>query len=265
MVGDQSKPNKRTTKKDEKKQKESKKDFYISLLFSIMPYEMMTTYKHSKYTIDGKQYESVWMVKPHKSVWKKGKFNKKKINKALFVDCSDLVINIDKGEVDDPEELMALMDNAMVKIHKEMVFIQGKLRSKKKANVHFILGSDTECQDLVYAANYVCDKTMGDKISDPDFSKFVTNKYASYFDNYTNKGWSVKVDYCGAFEIKIIHAPMMPSNEKADGTQNKQFFDQNGLLNIQKPKENNKKDKTPPKMELLDFDIDEYNNNKATK
>ncbi len=249
MVGDQSQPNKRPTKKEEKKQKKSKKDVYISVLFSIMPYEMMTTYKHSKYTIDGKNYESVWMVKPSKSVWKKGKFNKNKINKSLFIDCSELVINIDTGEVDDDEELMELMDHTMVKIHSIIEGFKGKYKKYSGLNLHFILGSDTECQDMLYATNFVCDNSMSDKIKDSSFQSFLSKKYSSYFSQYTNIGWKVKVDYCGAYEIKIIHAPMMPSQEKGGSSK----ANDNSKTHTQDNQGQNKTQNNK-KLQLLDVD-----------
>lgn len=253
MVGDQSKPNQRPTKKQQKKKKKKDKDIYISVLFSIMPEDMMKTYKHSKFTIDGKQYESVWMVKPSKTVWKKGKFNKNKINTPLFIDCSELVINIDTGEVDDGDELMYLMDVTMVKIHRELLAYQSKYKDKT-LKLHFILGSDTECQDLLYATHFVCDKTMADKIKDAAFSSFVNSKYSSYFSQFTGKGWSVKVDYCGAYEIKIIHAPIMPSQEKGEGSS--KATDKSNTSKKDDKKGSSKNNSGKQQLDLLDVDED---------
>lgn len=242
----------RTSQKDQPKKKGKDKDVYISVLFSIIPEDMMKTYKHSKFTIDGKQYESVWMVKPSKSVWKKGKFNKNKINKSLFIDCSELVINLDTGEVDDDEQLMYLMDVTMVNINREICFYKDRY---DKVKLHFILGSDTECQDLVYATHYVCDKTMADKIKDTSFRSFVNSKYSSYFSQYTSKGWTVKVDYCGAYEIKIIHAPFIPSQESAGSSKAK---DQSAGT---KENKKSKGEEKTTQLELLDVDMETLNKN----
>lgn len=254
MTGGKGAPSKqRTSQKDQPKKKGKDKDVYISVLFSIIPEDMMKTYKHSNFSIDGKQYESVWMVKPSKSVWKKGKFNKNKINKSLFIDCSELIVNLDTGEVDDDEELMYLMDVTMVEIHRELTFY---MNNKGKIKLHFILGSDTECQDLIYATHYVCDKTMADKIKDTSFSSFVNSKYSSYFSQFTSKGWSVKVDYCGAYEIKIIHAPFVLSQEK--GESSSRAKDQSAGT-----KEGNKSkgEEKTTQLELLDVDTETLNKN----
>ena len=242
----------RTSQKDQPKKKGKDKDVYISVLFSIIPEDMMKTYKHSKFTIDGKQYESVWMVKPSKSVWKKGKFNKNKINKSLFIDCSELVINLDTGEVDDDEQLMYLMDVTMVNINREICFYKDRY---DKVKLHFILGSDTECQDLIYATHFVCDKTMADQIKDPSFSSFVNSKYSSYFSQYTSKGWTVKVDYCGAYEIKIIHAPFIPSQESGGSSKAK---DQSAGT---KENKKSKGEEKTTQLELLDVDMETLNKN----
>ena len=242
----------RKPQKDQPRKKEKNKDIYISVLFSIIPEDMMKTYKHSKFTIDGKQYESVWMVKPSKSVWKKGKFNKNKINKSLFIDCSELVINLDTGEVDDDEQLMYLMDVTMVNINREICFYKDRY---DKVKLHFILGSDTECQDLIYATHFVCDKTMADQIKDPSFSSFVNSKYSSYFSQYTSKGWTVKVDYCGAYEIKIIHAPFMPSQESGGSSKAK---DQSAST---KENKKSKGEEKTTQLELLDVDTETLNKN----
>lgn len=242
----------RKPQKDQPKKKEKNKDIYISVLFSIIPEDMMKTYKHSKFTIDGKQYESVWMVKPSKSVWKKGKFNKNKINKSLFIDCSELVINLDTGEVDDDEQLMYLMDVTMVNINREICFYKDRY---DKVKLHFILGSDTECQDLIYATHFVCDKTMADQIKDPSFSSFVNSKYSSYFSQYTSKGWTVKVDYCGAYEIKIIHAPFIPSQESGGSSKAK---DQSAGT---KENKKSKGEEKTTQLELLDVDTETLNKN----
>ena len=253
MGGDGAQASQRPSQEQEKKKKDKTKDIYLSILFSIMPYDMMTTYKHSTFTIDGKQYESIWMVKPHKFVWKKGSFNKNKIDKALFIDCSELIINLDSGEVDDDEGLMELMDNAMVQVHRNLLPYREKY---DKVNAHFILGADTECEDMVYAMNYVCDKTMSEKIKDHSFYSFVNNKYASYFNQYTDEGWNVKVDYCSAFEIKIIHGPMMPSKAKPSSKGNKssklELLDFEG--DVKKSSTDNKSsdnNSNRPKLELL--------------
>ena len=242
----------RKPQKDQPKKKEKNKDIYISVLFSIIPEDMMKTYKHSKFTIDGKQYESVWMVKPSKSVWKKGKFNKNKINKSLFIDCSELIINLDTGEVDDDEQLMYLMDVTMVNINRERCFYKDRY---DKVKLHFILGSDTECQDLIYATHFVCDKTMADQIKDPSFSSFVNSKYSSYFSQYTSKGWTVKVDYCGAYEIKIIHAPFIPSQESGGSSKAK---DQSAGT---KENKKSKGEEKTTQLELLDVDTETLNKN----
>lgn len=242
----------RKPQKEQPKKKEKNKDIYISVLFSIIPEDMMKTYKHSKFTIDGKQYESVWMVKPSKSVWKKGKFNKNKINKSLFIDCSELVINLDTGEVDDDEQLMYLMDVTMVNINREICFFKDRY---DKVKLHFILGSDTECQDLIYATHFVCDKTMADQIKDPSFSSFVNSKYSSYFSQYTSKGWTVKVDYCGAYEIKIIHAPFIPSQESGGSSKAK---DQSAGT---KENKKSKGEEKTTQLELLDVDMETLNKN----
>ncbi|MBP3827338.1 MAG: hypothetical protein ILA07_04745 [Prevotella sp.] len=253
MTGGKGAPSKqRTSQKDQPKKKGKDKDVYISVLFSIIPEDMMKTYKHSKFTIDGKQYESVWMVKPSKSVWKKGKFNKNKINKSLFIDCSELVINLDTGEVNDDEQLMYLMDVTMVNINREICFYKDRY---DKVKLHFILGSDTECQDLIYAAHFVCDKTMADQIKDPSFSSFVNSKYSSYFSQYTSKGWTVKVDYCGAYEIKIIHAPFMPSQESGGSSKAK---DQSAST---KENKKSKGEEKTTQLELLDVDTETLNKN----
>ena len=253
MTGGKGAPSKqRTSQKDQPKKKGKDKDVYISVLFSIIPEDMMKTYKHSNFSIDGKQYESVWMVKPSKSVWKKGKFNKNKINKSLFIDCSELIVNLDTGEVDDDEELMYLMDVTMVEIHRELTFY---MNNKGKIKLHFILGSDTECQDLIYATHYVCDKTMADQIKDPSFSSFVNSKYSSYFSQYTSKGWTVKVDYCGAYEIKIIHAPFIPSQESGGSSKAK---DQSAGT---KENKKSKGEEKTTQLELLDVDTETLNKN----
>ena len=253
MTGGKGAPSKqRTSQKDQPKKKGKDKDVYISVLFSIIPEDMMKTYKHSIFTIDGKQYESVWMVKPSKSVWKKGKFNKNKINKSLFIDCSELVINLDTGEVDDDEQLMYLMDVTMVNINREICFYKDRY---DKVKLHFILGSDTECQDLIYATHFVCDKTMADQIKDPSFSSFVNSKYSSYFSQYTSKGWTVKVDYCGAYEIKIIHAPFMPSQESGGSSKAK---DQSAST---KENKKSKGEEKTTQLELLDVDTETLNKN----
>lgn len=253
MGGDGAQASQRPSPEQEKKKKDKTKDIYLSILFSIMPYDMMTTYKHSTFTVDGKQYESIWMVKPHKSVWKKGSFNKNKIDKAIFIDCSELIINLDSGEVDDDEGLMELMDDAMVQVHRHLLPYRDKY---DKVNAHFILGADTECEDLVYAMNYICDKTMSGKIKDQSFNTFVNNKYASYFNQYTDEGWNVKVDYCSAFEIKIIHGPMMPSKGKSSSKGNKtskfELLDFEG--DVKKSSTDNKSsdnNSNRPKLELL--------------
>lgn len=253
MTGGKGAPTKqRTSQKDQPKKKGKDKDVYISVLFSIIPEDMMKTYKHSKFTIDGKQYESVWMVKPSKSVWKKGKFNKNKINKSLFIDCSELVINLDTGEVDDDEQLMYLMDVTMVNINREICFYKDRY---DKVKLHFILGSDTECQDLIYAAHFVCDKTMADQIKDPSFSSFVNSKYSSCFSQYTSKGWTVKVDYCGAYEIKIIQAPFIPSQESGGSSKAK---DQSAST---KENKKSKGEEKTTQLELLDVDTETLNKN----
>ncbi|MBR5350479.1 MAG: hypothetical protein IK124_04500 [Prevotella sp.] len=252
MTGGKGAPSKqRTSQKDQPKKKGKDKDVYISVLFSIIPEDMMKTYKHSNFSIDGKQYESVWMVKPSKSVWKKGKFNKNKINKSLFIDCSDLIVNLDTGEVDDDEELMYLMDVTMVEIHRELTFY---MNNKGKIKLHFILGSDTECQDLVYATHYVCDKTMADKIKDTSFSSFVNSKYSSFFSQFTSKGWSVKVDYCGAYEIKIIHAPFVLSQEK--GESSSKATDKSNTSKKEDKKGSSKNKGGKQQLDLLDVDED---------
>ena len=252
MTGGKGAPTKqRTSQKDQPKKKEKNKDIYISVLFSIIPEDMMKTYKHSKFTIDGKQYESVWMVKPSKSVWKKGKFNKNKINKSLFIDCSELIINLDTGEVDDDEQLMYLMDVTMVNINREICFYKDRYDIVK---LHFILGSDTECQDLIYATHFVCDKTMADQIKDPSFSSFVNSKYSSYFSQYTSKGWTVKVDYCGAYEIKIIHAPFVLSQEK--GESSSRATDKSNTSKKEDKKGSSKNKGGKQQLDLLDVDED---------
>ncbi len=254
MTGGKGAPSKqRTSQKDQPKKKGKDKDVYISVLFSIIPEDMMKTYKHSNFSIDGKQYESVWMVKPSKSVWKKGKFNKNKINTPLFIDCSELIVNLDTGEVDDGDELMYLMDVTMVKIHRELLDYKSKNKDKT-LKLHFILGSDTECQDLLYATHFVCDKTMADKIKDESFSSFVNSKYSSYFSQFTGKGWSVKVDYCGAYEIKIIHAPFVLSQEK--GESSSRATDKSNTSKKEDKKGSSKNKGGKQQLDLLDVDED---------
>jgi hypothetical protein len=155
--------------------------------------------------------------------------------------------------VDDDEGLMELMDNAMVQVHRILLPYREKY---DKVNAHFILGADTECEDMVYAMNYVCDKTMSEKIKDHSFYSFVNNKYASYFNQYTDEGWNVKVDYCSAFEIKIIHGPMMPSKAKPSSKGNKssklELLDFEG--DVKKSSTDNKSsdnNSNRPKLELL--------------
>jgi hypothetical protein len=186
---------------------ENPKDVYISLLFSIIPYEMMTTYKHTEFNVKGKQYEAIWMVKPSKPIWEEGSYDKNSIDKALFVDSSGLIVNLDTGEVDDDEGLMKVIDRGMSEINRVLAPFMAKY---EMANLHFILGADVECQDLAYAAHYICDKRMIDKVGDSSFRSYVVCTYANFFDKVRNLGWSVAVDYCGLFEIKIVHAPIMP-------------------------------------------------------
>lgn len=186
---------------------ENPKDVYISLLFSILPYDMMTTYKHTEFTVKGKKYDAIWMAKPSKPVWEEGSYDKNSIDKALFVDCSELIVNIDMGEVDDDEGLMKLIDRGTSEINRVIAPYMARYET---ANLHFILGADVECQDLAYAAHYICDQRMADQVKDASFLSYVTSNYSNFFDKVKSLGWSVAVDYCGLFEIKIVHAPIMP-------------------------------------------------------
>ena len=116
-----------------------------------------------------------------------------------------MIVNLSTGEVDDDEGLMELMDNAMVEIHRAIF----SYSNQKNVKLHIIIGSDLECQDLGFAMNYVCYKSLSEKIKDTSFSSFVKSKYAAYFKRYENRGWTISVDSCCIYEFKIALAPLV--------------------------------------------------------
>ena len=193
--------------REEERKKDDKpsKEVYISIYFSVVSYYLLNSYESTKYTHNGTKYESIWKIYPSKAVFKKGSFDKDKIEKSIFIDCSDLIVNFSTGEVDDDEGLMELMDSAMVEIHYAIM----TYAYQKNVKLHIIIGSDVECQDLGYAMNFVCDKSLSEKIKDHSFFSFVKSKYASFFKRYENKGWTISVDSCCIYEFKIVHVPLV--------------------------------------------------------
>ena len=86
-----SKPSNEPEQKEEKQSKDDKdsqdKDLYISVMFSVIPYEMMTSYRVSEYMIGNRKFQGYSFIHSTKPKWENGSFDKNKIDKSMFVDC----------------------------------------------------------------------------------------------------------------------------------------------------------------------------------
>jgi hypothetical protein len=204
--------NTRPTKLEQPKKKSSNKteDVYISLYFSFMSYDRRTVVDWVEYEVNGNHIESSTLVYSTKALWSEGSFSRENITQAFFIDCSQLVVNIGKGEIDDAEGMIDLLDESLELVRRSIPGLDGS--KKDKVKLHFIISADVEVQDMAYAMNYVAENKMLDSIKDPELVNLLTSEYKSYFKRYKDKGWEIKVDYTGLHEVIIACIPAFRKN-----------------------------------------------------
>ncbi|MBO4811178.1 MAG: hypothetical protein J5552_06370 [Prevotella sp.] len=207
-----SKPSNEPEPKEEQQNKDDKdsqdKDIYISVMFSVIPFDMMTSYRISEYKIGDRKFQGYTFYKSTKPQWENGLFNKNKIDKTLFIDCSEVIFNLDTGEVQDSQE----MGNILVRTIDEVKSTASlSIKKGQNLNVHLIIGADSEVADLAYAMNYLCEKSMLANMNDKEFSGDVMSTYSKAFKQLEKRGCSFKVDYTALFDIDLVYAPAMPA------------------------------------------------------
>ena len=207
-----SKPRNEPEQKEEKQSKDDKdsqdKDLYISVMFSVIPYEMMTSYRVSEYMIGNRKFQGYSFIHSTKPKWENGSFDKNKIDKSMFVDCSEVIFNLDTGDVQDSQE----MGNILVRTIDEVKStVSLSIKKGQNMNVHLIVGADAEVADLAYAMNYLCEKSMLANMKDKEFSSDVMKTYSKAFQQLEKKGCSFKADYTALFDVDLVYAPAMPA------------------------------------------------------
>lgn len=195
-------PSNEPEQKEEQKQgKDNQKDLYLSVVFSALEYESMTTYRRIEKDVDGKKLVFFGFNYINKPEWETGSVSK--VDKCIYIDCSRLDLAVKQDKVDDDDGMITQLNNALREITKQL---KSYLKKKQKVKVHFNLSADIVVQDLLYALYHFCEQKNSEKIKNKAVSSFASKKGSSYFKKYKQKAWTFSVDYACTNKVMLGYA-----------------------------------------------------------
>ncbi len=195
-------PSNEPEQKEEQKQgKDDQKELYLSVVFSGLEYEGMTTYMRYEKEVDGKTIVFFAYNYVEKPEWETGSISK--VDKAIYIDCSRLELSEKQNKVEDDDGMVTLLNKALREI---TIQIKPFLKRKQKVKVHFNLSADIAVQDLLYGLYHFCEQKNSEKIKNKAVSSFASKKGSSYFKKYKKKDWTFSVDYACTNKVMLGYA-----------------------------------------------------------